>query len=584
MSNDNAAFTDSQALYLEGLARGLSIMKDLPGGSDAPAGPDAPMLEGQHNNEQLGRELVPEEKMKRERHPLDRWNELVARAENGEFPKGTDVLVTKFFGMFYVAPAQDSFMCRLRLPNGTISSYQLRGVSGLARRFAGPYAHVTTRASLQLREIGVGDPIKVLNGLYALGIVNKGAGADNVRNITGSPLSGIDADELYDTRTLTLELNNHILNTRELFGLPRKFNISIDGGGRAAVLAETNDIAFRAVRAAGDGEPEVLFRLGLGGITGHGDFASDTGLLLRPAQVVRVSDAILRVFIAHGDRSDRKKARLKYLLDAWGQARFLDEVKALLPEQVLLPASDFELVATPDIDRYAHIGVHAQKQPGLSYIGVATPVGRLSCDDMDAIADIADRYGSGTIRLTVWQNLVLSDIADGEIDEALRALAAAGFDTTPNAIRSNLVACTGNAGCKFAASDTKRHAMEIAAHLDEKVALDVPVNIHLTGCHHSCAQHYIGDIGLIACKVMTEDADLEGYDIVLGGDYGARAALAEPFWAGITAEATPVIIEQLLLCYLDKRTGVEESFRDFVARITLETLKSLVLERADIAA
>src|SRR5918998_2030391 len=214
------------------------------------------------------------------------------------------------------APAQDSYMCRLRLPNGILSSFQLRGIADLAERYAGGYSHVTTRANLQIREIKAQDGPKVLMGLYELGIINRGAGADNIRNITGSPTAGIDPQELIDTRPLARELHYYILNHREFYGLPRKFNIAFDGGGTIGVLEDTNDIGFSAVRVP-DGkavEPGVYFHLQLGGITGHSDFGRDTGVLLKAEQCIPVAAAIVRVFIEHGDRTDRTKARLKYVL------------------------------------------------------------------------------------------------------------------------------------------------------------------------------------------------------------------------------------------------------------------------------
>ena len=180
------------------------------------------------------------------------------------------------------------------------------------------------------------------------------------------------------------------------------------------------------------------------------------------------------------------------------------------------------ILPRPAQDKHGHVGVHAQKQAGLNYVGVVCPVGRLTTERMRALADIADRFGSGTLRLTVWQNLLISDIADADVDAALAAIRAAGLDWQASAIRGGLVACTGNAGCKFSASDTKRHAAELADWLDARIAIDQPINIHLTGCHHSCAQHYIADIGLLAAKVPDGEDMVEGYDLHVGGGAGAE--------------------------------------------------------------
>lgn len=368
------AFTDEQKRYLEGFTSGLQIGQKLKSlgtlqaiaqapqmAAAVPVGPEATHHQAQDRFLARGKQVVAEEKAKREKHPLDRWQEFVNRAQAGEFPKGADVFCTKFFGLFYTAPAQDAYMCRLRLPNGILNVHQLRGVADLAQRYAGGYAHVTTRANLQIREIGARDGPSVLMGLYELGIVNRGAGADNIRNVTGSPIAGIDPQEIIDTRPWARELHYYILNHRELYGLPRKFNIAFDGGGRISVLEDTNDIGFVAVRV-GEGKslkPRVYFRLQLGGITGHQDFARDTGVILKPEECTSVAAAVVRVFIESGDRTDRTKARLKYVLDSWGLDRFMAEVKKRLPFDLqLLPLDECEPRAP--IDKLAHIGVHNQ--------------------------------------------------------------------------------------------------------------------------------------------------------------------------------------------------------------------------------
>ena len=230
-------------------------------------------------------------------------------------------------------------MCRLRIANGILSHWQLAGVADLAEAHGGGYAHVTTRANLQIRDVMPEGAIPLLEGLVDLGITTKGTGADNIRNVTGSPTAGIDAQELLDTRPYARAWHHHILNDRSLYGLPRKFNVGFDGGGAIPVLEDTNDIAFTAVTVAeGAGvEPGVRFRLGIGGITGHQDFAKYGGVYVKPEEAVAVADAIVRVFTANGDRTDRKKARLKYVLDAWGLDKFLAEVEARARRQAGAP-------------------------------------------------------------------------------------------------------------------------------------------------------------------------------------------------------------------------------------------------------
>jgi ferredoxin-nitrite reductase len=573
------SFTDEQKLYLEGFVAGSDLRKRI--SLPVVTAPADVHRAAQDRFISEGKKLVAEEEAKRARHGLDMWDEVMAHAREGRFPKGTDVFLFKFQGLFYVAPAQDSFMCRLRFPGGIVTSHQMRGLADLAQDHAGGYADVTTRANLQLREVGPRHTVPLLMGLHDLAIINRGAGADNIRNITASPTAGIDAQELIDTRGVSRELHHYILNHREMYGLPRKFNIAFDGGGRISALEDTNDIGFAAVRV-GEGksiEAGVYFRLTLGGITGHRDFARDTGIIVRPQECTAVSAAIVRAFSELGDRTDRKKARLKYVLDRMGLDAFIVECERHYGKPFTrLPSEECD--DRPAVDKHGHIGVHPQKQVGFYYIGVVLPVGRLTAAQMRGVARIADRHGSGTIRLTVWQNLLISDIAEESLDEVKLEIEALGLDYSGTNVRGGLVACTGSAGCKYAAADTKRHAMAIAEHLEERVKLDTPVNIHLTGCHHSCAQHYIGDIGLIATKVSVGEEMLEGYHVFVGGGYGEERGIGGEAYRDVPAGDAPAVVERILRAYLEHRASYEERFVDFAKRVGVERLKELVEREA----
>lgn len=583
-----ADFSAEQKRWLEGFAsgaaavRGLATALPFPGEADVaePSGPDAPLLKAQDAATRAGGKLVDQEKWKRSEHPLDVYARLKAEALAGAKPKPDDNFRWCYHGLFYVAPAQDSYMCRLRIPNGILSSWQFAAIADMAERYGGGYAHVTTRANLQIREIAPQNGPAVIEGLAEIGIIAKGAGADNIRNVTGSATAGIDPHELLDTRPHTRAWHHHILNSRALYGLPRKFNVAFDGGGLIPTLEETNDIGFQAVEV-GKGAPVapgVWYRLALGGVTGHKDFARDTGAILPPEEAVRVADAVVRVFIEHGDRTNRAKARLKYLLDAWGFEKFLAAVEETLGTK-LTRIDGAHLKPRPPCDRLAHIGVHPQKQAGLNWIGVVLPVGRLTAQQMRVIAAVAREVGDGDIRLTVWQNLLLSGVPDAKVDDATAHLAAIGLDWKAHSVRAGLVACTGNRGCKFANSDTKTHALEIARHLEGRLTLDTPVNIHLTGCPNSCAQHYIGDIGLLGVKVAAgEDDAVEGYHIFVGGGFGNDAAIGKQIYSDVRAEETPQRVEGLLKAYLAHRSGAAESFRAFAARHDAEALRRFAEE------
>ena len=310
---------------------------------------------------------------------------------------------------------------------------------------------------------------------------------------------------------------------------------------------------------------------------GGGSFARDSGVLLEPAEVVAAAAAIVRVFIDHGDRTDRKRARLKYLVERWGIEKLVGEAAQHLPAPWRFVPSELCEPRGP-VDRQAHIGVHPQRQPGLSYIGVVLPASRLTAARLRGLADIAERRGSGILRLTVWQNLLISDIPEAQIPEAVAEIEALGLRTAASAVRTGLIACTGNVGCKFSLSDTKRHALEIADHLDTRIDLDQPLNIHLTGCPNSCAQHYVGDIGLLAAKVDAggsgDDAEVEGYHLVAGGGSGAELALGREICRDIPAGDLPRRLETGLAAYLARRQA-GESFHRFANRHSIEELAAL---------
>ncbi|HVH76857.1 MAG TPA: NirA family protein [Stellaceae bacterium] len=577
-------FSAEQKEYLEGFIAALAKKRGMPvpqfsaaGEPDGQAARDPSHIHTAAQDRWLreGKALAPEELAKRAKHPFEMWDEMLANAAAERFPKGLDVFLHKFHGLFYVAPNQNAYMLRLRLPGGLLRAAQADGIADLARRFGGGYVDVTTRANLQIREIGAAHPIAVLTALDELGLTSRGAGADNIRNLTGSPAAGIDPEELYDTRPLGHELYHYILNHRELYGLPRKFNVAFDGGGRLSVLADTNDIGFAAVRirpgksaAAG-----VYFRMLLGGVTGHGFVAGDSGVLLAPHEVVPAAVAIIRLFIDHGDRTDRKRARLAYLVERWGIEKCLTEAAAFLPFPWRLAPLD-ECEPRRAIDKHGHIGIHPQAQAGRFYLGVALPVGRLTANQLAGLAAIAQRYGAGVLRLTVWQNLLISDIAETDLTAAQAAIAALGLSTSASHLRGGLVACTGNAGCKFALSDTKRHAIELADYLDARLRLDEPLNIHLTGCPNSCAQHYVGDIGLLATKVDKGETEVEGYHLLVGGGSGDGAGLAHEICRSLPADEVPRRVEAILRGYLDGRRP-QESLRDFARRHSVEELARL---------
>jgi ferredoxin-nitrite reductase len=522
-------------------------------------------------------DLCKEERWKHEENPLDIWDKLLAHANEDKAPAPDDLFRFKFHGLFYVSPAQDSFMLRLRVPGALLSAHQLRGIAQIASDWGSGRADITTRSNLQVRELEPRDIIRVLNKVRALGMSSRGSGADNIRNITASPITGIDPAELYGVAPLAEGMSNYILNSRDLYGLPRKFNIAFDNGGSISVVADTNDIGFIAVQIKeGQSVPAgIYFRVLLCGITGHKQFATDCGILLRPDQTVAVAAAMIRVFSENGDRTDRKKARLKYLIDSWGMEKFLSETEKRLAFPLIRVPVDACEPRNP-IDRAAHIGVHPQAQPDLHYIGISVPVGQLPVTQMLALAEVAERYGSSELRLTVWQNLIIPNISSANLEAAKQAILAAGLQFEAGTVLSGTVACTGNKGCRYSATDTKTHAVDLANRLDSRFKIQQPINLHVTGCVHSCAQHYIGDIGLMGVKIAGE----EGYQVVIGGGSDRDQGLARELISAIKFTDLPPVIDRLFATYTAMRHP-EESFLNFTRRHNIAELKAFCTPQED---
>jgi len=656
--------SSEQTAYLEGLFaglknRGLSF-------TDVAANP-VDHQKGVAASETTSDALIFEERVKQELHPLDAYPLLLEHAEANKAPDKENTFRFKWHGLFFLTPNKHAFMCRLRIPAGQVKSYQLRELARIAQELTTGHVQITTRANLQLRLIEPKDAPEVLRRIQTVGLLTRGTGADNIRNLTCNPTAGIDPHELIDTLPLCHQLAQIIVNERSFYDLPRKFNIAFDGGGLIGTVEDTNDIGVKAVRVvpaisgprdepttgpsqggeltgrralavplpggAGlpsptvrpdelvtdDAPPGVYFRLNLGGATGHKAFARDLGVLVRLEELLKVLVAVIRVYVAHGNRSDRKKARLKHLLESWSLDKYLAETEKLLgykllrvanlkpmaipltrPSDTLSPTGgegmgegegsiegsvEYRNVraagtggqssTTPALQHsipHSHVGVFSQKQTGLNWIGVAVPVGNITPKQMLRLAELSDHYGSGEVRLTVWQNLIIPNIPDAFVETVKRALVKMGLHWRQSNLRSGLVACTGNSYCKFASSNTKGHALELADHLEKRVDLDQPINIHLTGCPNSCAQHYMGDIGLLGAKVKVAGETVEGYHVFVGGGFGNNQAVGRQVFQGISVEQLKPTLEKMLKGYLRHRQW-GETFQKFTQRHDLNRLQ-----------
>ncbi|MBE9005983.1 ferredoxin--nitrite reductase [Fortiea sp. LEGE XX443] len=474
----------------------------------------------------------------------------------------------KWVGVFFRPVTPGKFMMRMRMPNGILTSDQMRVLAEVLQRYGDDgSADITTRQNLQLRGIKIEDLPDIFHKLHAVGLTTVQSGMDNVRNITGDPVAGLDADELYDTRDLVQQIQDMLTNkgegNPEFSNLPRKFNIAITGGRDNSVHAEINDLAFVpayqeaeeqgsreqggnfAVSSSSHSALQFGFNILVGGFFSakRCDAAIPLNAWVAPEDVVAVCRAVLEVFRDKGSRANRLKSRLMWLIDEWGIDKFRAEVEQRLGKSLLPAAAKDEI----DWEKRDHIGVYKQKQPGLNYIGLHIPVGRLYAEDMFEIARLAEVYGSGEIRLTVEQNIIIPNISDACLTTLLTEPLLERFSINPGALARSLVSCTGAQFCNFALIETKNRALATVKALEADLTFTQAVRIHWTGCPNSCGQPQVADIGLMGTKARKDGKAVEGVDIYMGGKVGKEAHLGTCAIKGIPCEDLQPVLQDLLI-------------------------------------
>jgi ferredoxin-nitrite reductase len=452
----------------------------------------------------------------------------------------------KWAGIFFRPVTPGKFMMRLRLPQGILSGAQMRILAEIVQRYGSDgCADITTRQNLQLRGVRIEDIPDIFARLQQVNLTCIQSGMDNVRNVTGSPVSGIDADELIDTRELAVQIQDMITNNGKgnpaFSNLPRKFNIAIAGCRDNSIHAEINDIAF--VPAFKD--QQIGFNVVVGGFFSakRCEAAIPLNAWVAPNEVVAVCEAILVVYRDHGPRANRQKSRLMWLIDEMG----LDGFRAAVEQHLDFSLNPAALKDEILWEKRDHIGVYTQKQPGLNYIGIHVPVGRLYAEDMLELSRVAEVYGSSEIRLTVEQNVILPNVPDSRIDALLQEPILQKFSVEPSILSRSLVSCTGAQFCNFALVETKNRAVKFTQELEQELTLARTVRMHWTGCPNSCAQPQVADIGFMGTKVRKNGKTLEGVDIYMGGKVGKDAHLGTCVMKSIPCEDLKPVVRDLLI-------------------------------------
>jgi len=457
----------------------------------------------------------------------------------------------KWLGVFYREVTPGKFMLRLRLPHGVLSSHKMRVLAEVVQRYGDDgCADITTRQNLQLRGVRLEDIPDIFSQFEAAGLTSMQSGMDNVRNITGSPVAGIAANELIDTQGLVIKVQDMITNNSkgnpDFTNLPRKFNIAIEGSREDSIHSEINDIAFvPAFKDAIEGG-EIGFNVIVGGFFSARRCESAIPLnAWVPADdtVVELCRAILTVFRDNGSRGNRQQTRLWWLIESMG----LDQFRAAVEKQLgasLAPAAAEDAIT--EEGKSDHLGVHKQKQSGLNYVGMHVPVGHFYADDMLEFARLAEVYGNGEIRLTVEQNVLIPNIPDSRLDTFLQEEPVQKFSIEPSPLARTLVSCTGARFCNFALVETKQRAQALAQQLDAALTVPDTVRMHWTGCPNSCGQPQVADIGFLGTKARKDGKTVEAVDIYMGGKVGKHAQLGERVMKGVPCEDLQEVVSGLL--------------------------------------
>jgi sulfite reductase (ferredoxin) len=466
------------------------------------------------------------------------------------------------------------FMIRIRIPNGALAAHQLRTIADLAERHGRGVADLTVRQNVQLHWVTIEDLPTVMETLWRAGITSLGACGDVTRNVTGCPVAGVDADELIDASPLVHEATRLLNGNPDFYNLPRKFKVTITGCRSWCVYPEINDVGLTAVRHPDTGEIGFTVRVG-GGLSTDPHLGVRLDAFVRQREAVPVVRGVAEIFRdSEALRQNREKARLKFLFlsGEWTPKMFLAELERRLGSHLASGVPD-----DPPDDVYRdHVGIHPQRQAGLVYVGLPVVRGRTTPTQLRKVADLAERFGSGQVRTTTMQNLLVLDLPRANAVQLAREAEAIGFALDASPFRRGTVACTGSEFCKLALTETKAFARSLVEDLETRLpGFDRHIRLNVTGCPNSCGQHWIADIGLEGKKLKVDGALVDAYYFCVGGAVGRHQAVARPVGYRVAASEVPAAIERLLRQYLDDRRSAE-SFREFAARHTDEELRGFL--------
>jgi sulfite reductase (ferredoxin) len=531
------------------------------------------------------------ERLKREKNPWNAWDEVRQFAREGRasvLPEWTGTYF-KWWGIYTQGDglgvtggtagegkASEFFMMRIGLPNGLLTSHQLHTIAEITAKYARGVADITTRQNIQLHWLTIEALPEIVEALTEIGLSPKGACGDVVRNVTGCPLAGLDGHEVLDASPLAVEIAHKLTANPAFYNLPRKFKISVTGCPIWCSYPEINDVGLTALKRVKDGREEIGYSLRVGG-----------GLSTEPHLAVRLNafvpqdkayaavQAVCEIFREQESlRESRTHARIKYLFmkHGWTAETMLAAVEEKIGYR--FDPCDEGPVAE-DVYR-DHVGVHAQKQPGLSYIGATVLNGRLNPEQLHALASLAETHGDGHLRATIGQNIVLVNIPNTKVSDAVEKIVALGLQVEPTVFYRGAVACTGTEFCKLAIAETKGFAKWLVGEMEERLPeFDQQLRLHVTGCTNSCGQSWIADIGLEGKKIKKDGKLVDAFYFCVGGAVGEHAGIARMIGYRAAAEDCPEAVERLLRGYLKARSD-GENLRAYFRRTSDADLRTVL--------
>ena len=529
------------------------------------------------------------ERLKREKNPWEAWDEVRGFARQGResvlpewagayfkwwgvYTQGDGLGVTG--GKGGEGKASEYFMMRIGLPNGLLTAHQLHVIADITAKHARGVADITTRQNIQLHWLTIGSLVEVVDALTEIGLSPKGACGDVVRNVTGCPLAGLDSHEIIDASPLAVEVAHKLTANPEFYNLPRKFKISVTGCPLWCSYPEINDVALTALKRVKDGKEEIGYSLRVGGgLSTEPHLAVRLNAFIPQDKAYEAIEAVVRIFREQDVlRESRTHARIKYLFmkHSWTAESMLAAVEEKLGYKF---DSAEEGPIAEDVYR-DHVGVHRQKQDGLSYVGATVLNGRLDPEQLHTLATLSETYGDGHLRATIGQNIVLVNIPNAKVPEVVEKITALGLQVEPTVFYRGAVACTGTEFCKLAISETKAFNKWLVSELEERLpGFDQQLRLHVTGCTNSCGQSWIADLGLEGKKIKKDGKMVDAFYFCVGGAVGEYAGIARQIGFRAAAEDCPDAIERLLRGYLAKRAE-GENLRGYFRRTSDEDLRA----------